>query len=840
MIYSERLLQLVLIAVFCLTLTAIGSEFAFSYRLQEDHAAFRLPDIPLSEVGWISQDSTNNFHFGPKAGKVEYRSLDGRLCSYFMAVRGSGAVVYRMNGSCERVVGKAGLSDRCGNDIQVRFEVWADRNILFRSETINKNSRPVEINALIPAETRKVKLLSVVQGNIGGGEVIWQDPGFILREYRPVVGECELFVPEELTGKCHVRILTPDGKDVSCRLYSGDISNPLLVEFDTSSLSDEYLAYVIVGADKEQNRGSWHGKGGLRLETRLVKKDKEKVLTHPGFIEAWNSDSTILAGCETVDSIHHSFPVVDMSEAAKASENFGSYFGLYIYTGYFKAMERGEYDFSTMSVWGSSIFIDDKFVVQWPGRHDFHEGRRCEYSGSVFLDEGVHKIEYLNYNKWPRQLTVCAWRKKGDNYRVLSGCDFMPSAKYRATEYISSADNSNDETFRWSVEDDMRFDINSPALVAVRFETVKNNSGKSYEYRWDMGDGIIAVGSEVEHVYLKKGQYRVTLTISEGGKIVAKATQLVNAGIDRAKLASDPRDVRLFDNVASRMYLEHVDIVSLQAFYDFACLIDNDRWQKLTADVIFSKSEQELVFADNISFYNKFASDMCGLLTGRYSEAISLMKSVLAGSGAANAALADLRLLYIRMLLDYSGDYQEADIQLEHLRTALSMDQIAKREILKAELQAGTGKLGTEEIINLPSGSMSDVTTRQLEQASVFRSAIAASQSEDKEVVQGGYEELMGVLLKTPSLVFDADFNLARLELLRSAGEYRQVYNIATRCSNMPMADVYEPKLLYFRVQSLLELGEKDTASDLVRRMEQKYPYCTETAEALRLVNVGN
>lgn len=52
--------------------------------------------------------------------------------------------------------------------------------------------------------------------------------------------------------------------------------------------------------------------------------------------------------------------------------------------------------------------------------------------------------------------------------------------------------------------------------------------GKIIEYRWDFGDGVIAYGVAIQHIYHKKGNYPVTLTLTDDDFAVNRKTMIVN------------------------------------------------------------------------------------------------------------------------------------------------------------------------------------------------------------------------------------------------------------------------------------------------------------------------
>lgn len=75
--------------------------------------------------------------------------------------------------------------------------------------------------------------------------------------------------------------------------------------------------------------------------------------------------------------------------------------------------------------------------------------------------------------------------------------------------------------------------VGSP--VQFHIPTEGSTTQKSFEYKWSMGDGFIAYGEVVEHMYSFSGDYVVVLTVSNGPKI---AVHRINVRVVEPQLSA--------------------------------------------------------------------------------------------------------------------------------------------------------------------------------------------------------------------------------------------------------------------------------------------------------------
>lgn len=186
-----------------------------------------------------------------------------------------------------------------------------------------------------------------------------------------------------------------------------------------------------------------------------------------------------------------------------------------IYRGWIRIPADGEYAFCTASNEASFSFLDGKPLVHWPGRHTAERGMRGEKHATVMLSAGLHYIEYYHEEVLLQQMAFLGWRPPD-----------APQGQFQAIPEELFPDPREAVVVHYQQKNHpaLRFE---PRIMAslwpesrhegqytlVRFslpEGVRLPADAVLE--WQFGDGLIATGTEVEHVYLATGRYQVVLT----------------------------------------------------------------------------------------------------------------------------------------------------------------------------------------------------------------------------------------------------------------------------------------------------------------------------------------
>ena len=196
------------------------------------------------------------------------------------------------------------------------------------------------------------------------------------------------------------------------------------------------------------------------------------------------------------------------------------------FTGYIVAPEDGEYVFSTSSQDASFLLIDGNMVVQNGGQHP--PQRVAVRTDKLRLAKGLHEIKVLHACDSGDPVVMAAWQEPGGK-RIwtippeafspvrVGKCGILE--RYGQDQQADFSPAHTGETF-----------VVDRYFQRYRFEALTSVRGTARpEFAWEFGDGLRGVGSKVEHVYLRSGPFKVTLTVRIGGDVIKRTNTLAVA-----------------------------------------------------------------------------------------------------------------------------------------------------------------------------------------------------------------------------------------------------------------------------------------------------------------------
>ncbi len=306
----------------------------------------------------------------------------------------------------------------------------------------------------------------------------------------------------------NVVVVTADDKPVPVRILQLGPGDFCRLAFQT--VEGERAYRVLYGGDPpEQGQvPPWTNQDGLLLETRKYKECS--LFAFESVRDAFNSAEPI--GADYVDAVQHSY------------NPFAPYGGPFFsrYSGYLHISTPGTYGFLTSSQDCSFLVIDDKVVVEAPGRHRPQRWATYGTRRDVQLRAGRHKFEYYHAAAGPEAMMVAAW-EVNPKQRKPKPTAIPPEVFHAgaighlpAGAVVTRRERVNPDFLVKSVGDVPLPD--SPfALVGVQFE---NRSPPAALLRarveWQFGDGQTSQEIKPIHVYLKPGVYPITLSLKRG------------------------------------------------------------------------------------------------------------------------------------------------------------------------------------------------------------------------------------------------------------------------------------------------------------------------------------
>lgn len=438
-----------------------------------------------------------------------------------------------------------------------------------------------------------------------------------------------------------IRVIGPSGIPVRHRILKVGPGDMVSIVFDAKGNSEKryFIYYGNPDAESIEDK-DWLPEGGLLFESfryisgninsaEGIKKTVEDAKEHPlgkAYVTAIFTPGNILS-----------------EEKGTANK----------YSGYLVCNYDGIYTFAISTIDASALFIDEKLVTAWPGRHNWIADTR--HNGKIYLTAGMHRFEFYHVNLSGKAGAVVAWKPpKSNSIHILDENAFIPIVD----GYISPAENqgktfTTDFVFRpiRSVK------TNITTLYEYEFTAIDNLSQKKGkevgEFLWYFGDGQIIKGNPVRHVFIKRGVYPVRLERKIFGRTYAT--------VNRIPIGLHPTDY--FIREASLK-----DLRPLISAYNFSTLLPED--VNIIMDIFLILQDRQLAInagkayikkgkvppEDKLEIFTQIAEKTAGLMKEdkSYIEAAELLmraaERVPAGSPYQKRLLLRSASIYINKL----------------------------------------------------------------------------------------------------------------------------------------------------------------------------------------------
>ena len=181
---------------------------------------------------------------------------------------------------------------------------------------------------------------------------------------------------------------------------------------------------------------------------------------------------------------------------------------LHWYSAFIELPRDGKWTFFSASTDASFLLIDDKLVVNSPGRKWVSGGQRGRFRGEVELAKGIHRLDYLHANNNSNYCyAIAAFLSPGAgkrHLRVIPEKFYTPvltaeAGPLKTPDYRPACD------FSWRLID--MLEIDAKQMYVVRFETPYKKS-----LSWNLGPKA----PEFNYFYFRTGGYPVELKCRAG------------------------------------------------------------------------------------------------------------------------------------------------------------------------------------------------------------------------------------------------------------------------------------------------------------------------------------
>jgi len=807
------------------------------FRIEKDDTHSLVPNVSLLDVE-PDKKSENVKKWIEKNRWDQKPRVRGELCQNFLPSFGSGPIVYNLHKDFTHFVARAAIVDGADPNTAVNFEVYADKRLIFRSGPLTPQQPLAEINAGIPVRSKQLLLTTSSLGDKHLGSARWIDPGFLLRGVYPKVSSVRLYAPGYNLEDFVPHVFAPSsGSKVRSRLLSVGRGEPMDILFESLDGYPSYLVYLVPKDKAGESSESWEPRAGLMIETRWTKKSPGSSGNMADLLKLFHGSAEPV-GRSLVETIHHAFAIHRTPDYSGDASSRQGGVGLYYYKGFFSVDKNGPYSFATISQDDSYLSVDDKLVVSWPGRHDINAGRRGEKQGTVSLEPGVHKLEYLHFSPWPNMFAAAAWKRPGEEMRIMTRTDFVAVGCYKIASAGFEDPNQAYAAFEWSAADDFRLEQTGRSFVAMRFEFLRANPLARYDCRWTFDDGTAATGEKVEHVFLRPGLRNVQLEVRLEDKLLARAAQEVSVHPSWDKPLTSVSNVEPFDQAIRQRNLDKVPADDLVNLFILAEDANRPGWKSLATTALAANPGRLVEESADTDFMFKFGQYLQSPQIRKYDKALELFARLATKSGVDQPIVRRAAICQAEVLLNYFGRNDEALKILNQLQIdPASRDELARRAIMaKAQTMLTLGQ--AKEAIDLVQALATptnppDRARQQIKHAGLIRHARVLTQSKnDPNQLDFAMADIETVVAEDPMQIFSPGVNLVKLDVHLARGEFQAAFYLTERLKNLQLSDYDIAEVLARQVIALCGLKDVQRAKSIYAQLSKDYPSSPATDQA--------
>ncbi|MBN2314964.1 MAG: NPCBM/NEW2 domain-containing protein [Sedimentisphaerales bacterium] len=809
------------------------------FRIEKDDDRSLIPEVSLLDLtSDIKSESVQNWIKENRWS--EKRQFQGKLCQNCLPAFGSNGFKCNLNRDFTHFVARAGIYDSTDPNTVLHFEVYADERRIFRSKSITRRNPIVEVNAGIPPRSKELKLVVVTDEGRFRNRARWIDPGFLSRGHYPSVSFARIYAPGyDVSNFIPEVYATTSGDKVKSRIFSAAPGEAMEILFESPVGNPSYLVYLVPKGRGGESNSSWQPEAGLVLETRWSRKGLKDSDRLPQLKAIFDHAKPV--GRSFVDDIQQTFPIHIPAEYDGGAPLEKGGYGFYRYSGCIDVPKKGSYTFATISNRDSYITIDGKEVVGWPGKHDYHEGRRGEKKGSISLEPGVHKLEYYNYHHWGEMFTVAVWKKPGEELRSMSRTDFIPLGWYKTTSAEFKNSDKAYAAFEWSVVDAFRLEQFGPSFVTMRFKPIRPERLTRYDYRWTFDDGTVATEEIVDHVFLRPAIRNVKLDLSLAGEHLASTTHDVHVHPAWDQCLTYIDNIDDYDNVIKQRALDKAPPDDLVNLYALAQDAERPDWKNRAATVLAEHVDRLVRESENTDFIFDFGQSLCSPGLKEYDKALRLFTQLLDKSGVDQRTTRRSAICLAEVLITYFGRNEEALKLLDQLQIQNDSSDWQRRAIIaKAQAMLALGqRIEAIDLVQSLGGSSNpaDAAKQTIKHAGLMRHArFLMGIEDDPNQLDHAMANLETIIAEDPMKVFSPTLNLIKLDVHLARDEFQAAYHVTERLRQLQLNDFDIAQVLARQVIALCGLKDLNKAKSTYAILNKDYPYSPAVTQARQAI----
>ncbi len=503
-----------------------------------------------------------------------------------------------------------------------------------------------------------------------------------------------------------------------------------------------------------------------------------------------------------------------------------------LFTGWLICPSDGEYVFSTSSQDASFLLIDGKEVVS-NGRHHPPQWRAVR-QGSIKLSAGLHELKVYHVSTGGDPVIVAAWREPNGRRIWKIPPDAFAPIRRGEPEIL--------ERYGWAMHADF-IDVQAgETFLSNRyfqryiFETLlKGRTAGKGEYHWDFGDGQKSSLKRCEHIYLRDGQYKVTLTVRIDGQTLTR-TNVINV-------------TRPWDNVTKNILDPPADYARIVSNYDFTTADPSD----IAGAVILFKraglNDAIIRAGDALVGHDNAPAPVLREVMGIYADA-------LVGTAKAPARAVSALLIAAKMtdapdaaaeMLAGAGRCALSDGKDDRAMEIFSQT-IKKYSALTTNSAIRNAKIGIGDVWRhrgnydkaIEAYRSSGTAQGDAKMKPSVRKGDLARQAEDylhRQLFDDAAEALDKWEYEFPADKLEGFSTLIRAKLAMEQKQYADAAEQAERLAKVNPRSNYAPELLMLAADAYTNMQKTDLAQKTLQRIAKDYPESPLAAKAKKAIS---
>ncbi len=601
------------------------------------------------------------------------------------------------------------------------------------------------------------------------------------------------------------RILDENGALLPHTITTVGPGDRLLVTFQIPKTDRAWLYY---GNRLPQIKHKpWQPRAGLLMKVYRLGEGRSDTVEE---LRALVSSSAQLLGSAYRPKVFDGFsPFSD-------SDNF-----LAIYDGWIRIDKAATYSFCTNSNDSSFLYIGEKLVASFPGRHGPHAvwGER---NGSIALERGVHRFTYFHVEYVGGQVAVAGWKPPGAKYyRLLEDHVFVPISKARAvaneTPHGPVLDFECDYAANYVCDK-----FGNAAVIGMFFKPINLDRIGVRSVRWSFGDGQTSTQRWPAHAYLSQGLKTVTLEAVDASNRTWRVSHRFPVYAIEGHNARRPEKIGgRVAHVLARYDLDALNLDELEVLAKFWKARENEAEQRRVLGRLLNR------LPENDKRLGKYGVTYVELLADAVEAgAVAQRKraiEALLGKKLAKRDELKLRLLYGDHLLHAEHDFEKAEEQYRSVASNATGGETRRTALIRlgnVALEQGKIECARKRYNAVP------LTGKQACTKAVLHNAYG--HLVENHLKQQRYEDALNAIEEwetaLPADKLDGYSFILRVRIAVAQHDARTAKRYASLIIEKLEADQHKPEAYYALISLLVEEHKTARARELYDRFKEAFP----------------